>query len=139
MADNFGDFAYTQIIADFLALTAATIHLHSGDPGDDGSANELAAADGYAAVSFNPSTDFAAQAPDDGGTRAANDAVIGPFTAAGGDWVPATHMSIQDTGDCWFQGPLKDENGDDTTVTVLDGQSWSFQIGSLVVGAGTGS
>lgn len=137
MADNFGDFAYETIIAAFLALTSATVHLHSGDPGDDGAADELAATNGYAAITFNPSTDFAAQAPDDGGTRAVNDTLIGTFTASGGDWATATHMSIQDTGDCWFQGPLKDENGDDTQITVLDGQSWAFQIGTLVVGAGT--
>lgn len=137
MADNFGEAAYDAVIAAFLALTSATVHLHSADPGDDGAADELAAVSGYAAVTFNPSTDFGAAAPADGGTRATNDALIGTFTASGGDWATATHMSIMSGGVCWFQGPIKDENGDDAQITVLDGQSWAFQIGTLVVGAGT--
>lgn len=66
--------------------TALFVALHTGDPGEAGSANEVAAGSGYARVSANFTRT--------GGT-ATNDATItfGPATADKGT---VTHVSIKD-------------------------------------------
>lgn len=98
------------------------VALHAGDPGEDGSANELSGA-GYARVS----TTFAVSG---NVATSAGDVVFGPAT---GDWnggAEITHASVWDAasgGNCLVKGPLA------AGQIVLDGGTLTIGAGALTV------
>jgi len=94
--------------------------LHTGDPGEAGSANEVATG-AYVrkAITFG--------APADGVFTSTN---APEFTATGAAWGEISYLSIWDAetvGNCLFQGaataPLR---------TIADGDIWRAPIGSIV-------
>ena len=109
----------TDLIASTLAQTTGSlIALHTGDPGADGSANELSG-DGYAraAGTYTISGDTATL--DD-------DAVFGP---ASGDWGTITHVTIwasDGTTGLW-SGALT------ASKTVLTGDELVIKSGDLTI------
>ena len=105
------------------------IALHTGDPGESGTANEVANAYAYArtAVTF----DAAAQ-PSTGLTFCDNSATITFPTASGGNWGVITHISIKTsntyaTTTALFKGALT------ASKTVNDGDTFQIQAGQLVI------
>lgn len=99
--------------------TAWYVALHTGDPGEAGSANEVSG-NGYArqAASWT--------APDAG---ASENAGAITFTAAGGDWGAIAHASIWTAasgGQCLWKGAA-------TAKTIADGDSYRFAAGALTV------
>ena len=112
------DYAENAAAAHLLGTGTFYISLHTGDPGEVGSANELAAANGYA----RQSDTFTVT-----GSQAANDSALsfGPATA---DQGTITHFAIWDAvtaGNCiaksalassraWPSGTLTASGGDFT-------------------------
>ena len=105
------------------------IALHTGDPGEGGSSNEVANSYSYArtAVSFD-----AASQPSTGLTFCDNSATVTFPTASGGNWGTITHISIKTSntygaGDTLFKGALT------ASKTVSDGDTFQVQAGNLVI------
>lgn len=128
---------YTEALALNWLLTTGSvtrpttwfIALHTGDPGEVGTANEVANLYSYArtAVTF----DAAAQ-PSTGLTFCDNSATITFPTASGGNWGTITHISIKTSntyggGNTLFKGALT------ATKTVNDGDTFQIQAGNLVI------
>lgn len=102
------------------------IGLHTGDPGEAGSANEISG-NAYArtAVTF----DAAAQ-PSSGLTFCDNSATVTFPTASGGNWGTISHISIWDaqtSGNALFKGALT------ASKSVLDGDTFQIQAGQLTI------
>jgi hypothetical protein len=117
------DFAENLVLNWLLTDGAATrptswfVALHTGDPGESGSANELVG-NGYArqAVTFEDAAS--------GATQNEAQLTFGPNT--GTNWGQVTHISVWDAasgGNCLFKGALS------SAVTINVGDS-------LVIGAG---
>jgi hypothetical protein len=105
------------------------IALHTGDPGESGTANEVADTYSYArtSVSFD-----AASQPSTGLTFCDNSATITFPTASGGNWGTITHISIKTsatyaTTTALFKGALT------ASKTVNDGDTFQIQAGQLVI------
>lgn len=109
--------------------TSWFIGLHTGDPGESGTANEVANLYSYArtAVTF----DAAAQ-PSTGLTFCDNSATVTFPTASGGNFGTITHISIKAsatyaTTTSYFKGALT------TSKVVNDGDTFQIQAGQLVI------
>ena len=105
------------------------IALHTGDPGESGTANEVANTYSYqrTSVAFDP----AAQ-PSSGLTFCDNTTTITFPTANGGNWGTITHISIKTsqtyaTTTALFKGALT------ASKTVNDGDTFQIQAGQLVI------
>jgi hypothetical protein len=105
------------------------IGLHTGDPGESGTANEVPNLYSYArtAVAF----DAAAQ-PSTGLTFCDNTSTVTFPTASGGNWGTITHISIKAsatyaTTTSYFKGALT------ASKTVNDGDTFQIQAGQLVI------
>lgn len=105
------------------------IALHTGDPGESGTANEVANSYSYqrTAVSFDP-----ASQPSTGLTFCDNSATVTFPTASGGNWGTITHISIKTsqtyaTTTALFKGALT------ASKTVNDGDTFQIQAGQLVI------
>lgn len=101
------------------------VALFSADPGEDGSLADELSGNGYARVLHNAWKPAA-------GRRIENDGVVLAFTAAGGDWVEATHWGLVDSptlgaGNLWVRGDLA------APVLVNNGNTYSFNDGELAV------
>jgi hypothetical protein len=103
--------------------------LHTGDPGESGTANEVANTYSYqrTSVAFDP----AAQ-PSSGLTFCDNTTTITFPTANGGNWGTITHISIKTnqtyaTTTALFKGALT------ASKTVNDGDTFQIQAGQLVI------
>jgi len=109
--------------------TSWFIGLHTGDPGESGTANEVANLYSYArtAVTFD-----AAASPSTGLTFCDNSATVTFPTASGGNFGTITHISIKAsatyaTTTSYFKGALT------TSKTVNDGDTFQIQAGQLVI------
>jgi hypothetical protein len=128
-------------VAEILALnfllnaetaTRPTTHfvaLHTGDPGESGTANEVANANGYArtAVTFG-----AAEQPSNGLTFCKNTGTVTFPTASGGNFGTITHISIKTsatyaTTTSLFKGALT------TSKVVNDGDTFQIQTNQLTI------
>lgn len=103
--------------------TAWYVALHTGDPGEAGSANEIGAGVGYARQS--------AAFTSNGDGTVDNDALItfGPNTNT--NWGSVTHVSVWTAasgGSCLYKGPLT------AAKTVNIGDSLDIAAAALVVG-----
>lgn len=121
MSTTVSDAAANAGVDAILALPADLVALHTGDPGADGSANELTVgtAPGYAraAVAWDPA---AAGVAGNSGTV--------EFSAVGGDWPNVTHVSIwkDDVVDVFLIAALMT-----APVQITDGQKIRFVAGTL--------
>lgn len=109
--------------------TSWYIALHTGDPGEVGTANEVTNANAYArtAVTF-----AAAEQPSSGLTFCDNTATVTFPTASGGNWGTISHISIKTSatygaGETLFKGALT------ATKQVLDGDTFQIQAGQLTI------
>lgn len=112
--------------------TALEVRLHSGDPGEDCTANTFTEQDGYLHQSIATDTSaasnvqFNALDTDGTATRVTNKVTItfGPATA---DWPAATYFSVWDTDNsiCILHAALS------ATLQVNNTQSAEFQDGDL--------
>lgn len=134
MSDAFSDYLEAAILNWSLRNTAmpttpATVYvaLHTADPGDDGSANELTiGALGYARIAVSTTGGF--DAPTDGVTQNTAEIILGP--AAGGDWGTCTHWSIWDaatSGNCLYKDALE------ASIAIVDTDEFRFGPGALQV------
>lgn len=105
------------------------VALHTGDPGELGTDNEVSNANGYArtAVTFN-----AADNPSTGKTFVDNNGDITFSTASGGAWGTISHISIKSSasygaGDTYVKGALT------ASKTVSDGDTFQIQDTNLVI------
>lgn len=105
------------------------IALHTGDPGEAGTANEVSNSNSYArtAVTFD-----AASQPSTGLTFCDNSATVTFPTASGGTWGTISHISIKTSatygsGDTLFKGSLT------TSKQILDGDTFQIQAGALTI------
>lgn len=105
------------------------IALHTGDPGESGTANEVANAYNYQRkeVAFDP-----ASQPSTGLTFCDNTDTVTFNTATGGNWGVITHISIKTsqtyaTTTALFKGALT------ASKTVNDGDTFQIQAGQLVI------
>lgn len=105
------------------------IALHTGDPGESGTANEVANSYAYqrTAVTFN-----AASQPSSGLTFCDNTATITFPTASGGNWGTITHISIKTsqtyaTTTALFKGALT------ASKVVSDGDTFQIQANQLTI------
>jgi len=111
------------------APTTWYIGLHTGDPGESGTASEVANLYSYQRTSV--AFDAAAQ-PSSGLTFCDNTATITFPTASGGNWGTITHISIKAsqtyaTTTAYFKGALT------ASKTVNDGDTFQIQAGQLVI------
>lgn len=128
---------YTEALALNWLLTTGSatrpttwyIALHTGDPGEEGSANEVANSYSYArtSVAFD-----AASQPSTGLTFCDNSATVTFPTASGGNWGTITHISIKTSatygsGETLFKGALT------ATKQVNDGDTFQIQAANLVI------
>jgi len=111
------------------APSAWYIGLHTGDPGESGTANEVANTHNYArqVVAFD-----AASQPSTGLTFCDNTDTVTFNTATGGNWGTITHISIKasatyGTTTAYFKGALT------AAKTVNDGDTFQIQAGQLVI------
>lgn len=109
--------------------TSWFIGLHTGDPGESGTANEVPNTYSYqrTAVTFDP-----ASQPSTGLTFCDNTSTITFPTASGGNWGTITHISIKasqtyGTTTSYFKGALT------ASKTVNDGDTFQIQAGQLVI------
>jgi hypothetical protein len=109
--------------------TSWFIGLHTGDPGESGTANEVGDLYSYqrTAVTFD-----AASQPSTGLTFCDNSATVTFPTASGGNWGTITHISIKasqtyGTTTSYFKGALT------ASKTVNDGDTFQIQAGQLVI------
>lgn len=125
MSANLANYAETAVV-DWLMggatpsrPSARYVALHTGDPTDSGSSNELSGY-GYA----RQAATFAAASS---GASSTTGAIT--FTAAGGNWGAIGYCSIWDastSGNCLWQGAC-------TSKTINDGDSYQFAAGALAV------
>ena len=125
MSGNIANYAETAIVDWLMGGATPTrpsaryIALHTGDPTDAGSANELSG-NGYA----RQSASFGAASS---GSASNTGAVT--FTASGGNFGTVAWCSIWDastSGNCLWQGAC-------TSKVINDGDSYQFAIGALTV------
>ena len=105
------------------------IALHTGDPGEAGTANEVSNSYSYArtAVTFD-----AASQPSTGLTFCDNTSTVTFPTASGGNWGTITHISIVDdnsygSGNHLFKGALA------ASKVCQDGDTFQIQAGQLTI------
>jgi len=130
MAGNITNYLEDVIINATLRNTVAGlpvaqpyVALHTGDPGDAGTANEHANSSGYARTAVTMG------APSGGAST--NSAAV-TFPQASGDWTAVTYFSIWDSGtygagNCLYWGQLS------ASKTVLSGDYAQFAIGAISV------
>ena len=109
--------------------TAWYVGLHTGDPGESGTANEVANTYGYArtAITFG-----AASQPSTGMTFVTNTGTVTFPTASGGAWGTITHISIKAsptyaTTTSYFKGALT------ASKVVSDGDTFQIQASNLTI------
>lgn len=98
--------------------------LHSADPGNDGSANELTASD-YDRISTGTADWTQVSSPNPTTIENANQLTFGEATS---DWGTVSHVSIWDassSGNCLWQGAL------DTSKTVNTGDELIFRANDI--------
>jgi hypothetical protein len=99
---------------------------------DDGSTiTEVSNANGYARQTLNPlDANWTDASGGDGQTDNASAITFGP--ASGGNWGTITHVAIIDNS-TYGSGNLLIHGALDSSVTINDGDSFSFAIGNLVI------
>jgi hypothetical protein len=101
--------------------TASRIRLHTGDPGDDGTANLLssALAPGYAhaSVTWNPAS---------GGTITNSNKPLWANNS-GSAWPTVTHWSAGDSYSCYAKGALT------SPIALATGDMMEFPVGSIPI------
>jgi hypothetical protein len=105
------------------------VALHTGDPGESGTANEVTNSNAYArtAITFG-----AAQQPSTGLTFVTNTGTVTFPTASGGAWGTITHISIKAsatyaTTTSYFKGALT------ASKVVSDGDTFQIQASNLTI------
>lgn len=105
---------------DVTSPTSVYVKLHEGDPGSDGTANELdatAGASGYAPVEVSVPSGFEAGAD---ATELTNAVRIEDFGPAQEDWPEVSHFSIWTSADQTGRALFEDALTDPKTVTDGD-------------------
>jgi len=106
--------------------TEIYVGLHTGDPGDDASANEVSTTDGYDRQALANAADWTKTNHDQAENAAK--ARFGPATADWGDISHASLWTAQTGGTALWQGDL------DTVRTVLTDDEYELPSGEIVVG-----
>lgn len=107
--------------------TNVYVGLHTADPGNDGSNNELDAADYERAETAAADWTVSSEAP----TEVENVNEI-QFPVAESNWGDVTHTSLwdaQDGGNCLWQGELVDDEGEPETRTITEDDRLVFLEG----------
>lgn len=129
------DFAESLALNFLLNAETATrpttwyIALHTGDPGEAGTSNEVSNSNAYARTSV---TFGAAEQPSSGITFCDNSATVTFPTASGGNWGTISHISIKTSatyggGNTLFKGQLT------SSKIVNDGDTFQIQAGQLTI------
>ncbi len=113
----------------FTAPSTVYLGLHTGDPGEDGTANELTiGTDGYARASIANNTTNFPNATSGTGQKQNGTALV--FPTATGSWGTITHLSIWSAataGNLLYQGPM------DVSKAIGTGDTPRFLTGELKV------
>jgi hypothetical protein len=107
-----------------LQLGVRYVQLHTGDPGEDGTAN----------VATETTRKGLSNAAASGGTFVSPNNLSWTNVAASETY---SHLSIHDdptAGNCVWTGEMVDELGDPAPVPILVGQTFTIEAGDLAVG-----
>ena len=112
---------------DLTGPASIDIALHTGDPGDDGNANEVQAAD-YSRIT-TALTDW-----ESSGNQPRTSTNVEDFQSdeAESNWGTLTHFTLRaDDGTAFYVGRFEDETGEPVTETINEGEVVEILAGEI--------